>query len=62
MTEEEDDVSDDDDYSDVPPVAEGNVLFFDGGVRRSEAGEYACVAANRHGRAAARTVLDVLCE
>ncbi len=39
-----------------------NVLFFDAGVDRRQAGEYTCVAENRHGRVEARTSIDVHCE
>ena len=43
-------------------VASDNLLFFDGGVTREQAGEYACVAENRHGKAEAVTKVDVLCK
>ena len=62
-----------DDEAETTPVADGNVLFLDGddrgggggegvGVDRDQAGEYACVAENRHGRVEARTRLQVQCE
>ena len=43
-------------------VATDNLLFFDYGVTRAQAGDYECVATNRHGQTRSITTIDVLCE
>ena len=43
-------------------VANDNLLFFDTGITREEAGEYACIAQNRHGASEIKTNFDVLCK
>lgn len=43
-------------------VATDNLLFFKYGISRDQAGEYECVAQNRHGSSTIKTVIDVLCE
>ena len=43
-------------------VATDNLLFFDKGIERSEAGEYTCIAQNRHGASQIQTRFDVLCK
>lgn len=43
-------------------VATDNVLFFDYGISRQQAGEYTCIAQNRHGSTKIVTNIDVLCK
>ena len=43
-------------------VATDNLLFFDKGITRDEAGEYTCIAQNRHGSSQILTRFDVLCK
>lgn len=43
-------------------VATDNLLFFDQGISREEAGEYTCIAQNRHGSSQILTRFDVLCK
>ncbi len=43
-------------------VATDNMLFFDHGISRNQAGEYTCVAQNRHGSTKITTKIDVLCK
>ena len=43
-------------------VATDNLLFFDKGITRDEAGEYTCIAQNRHGSSQIQTRFDVLCK
>ena len=38
------------------------MLYFDHGVSREEAGEYTCVAKNRHGSKHISSKIDVLCK
>lgn len=38
------------------------VLAFDTGISKTQAGEYVCIAKNKHGRAQAITLFDVQCE
>jgi len=43
-------------------VGTDNLLFFDKGIGRKQAGEYTCVAENRHGSSQIVTKFDVLCK
>ena len=38
------------------------MLFFDQGIRRDQAGEYKCIAENRHGKKEITTHFDVQCK
>ena len=39
-----------------------NLLFFDKGITREQAGEYMCIAENRHGASEIKTKFNVLCK
>ena len=43
-------------------VGTDNLLFFDQGITREQAGEYTCIAENRHGSSEIRTHFDVQCK
>ena len=43
-------------------VGTDNLLFFDQGITREQAGEYTCIAENRHGSSEIKTHFDVQCK
>ena len=43
-------------------VGTDNLLFFDQGIKRAQAGEYKCIAENRHGKKEITTHFDVQCK
>jgi len=46
-------------FQDETVVGTDNLLFFDQGIRRDQAGEYKCIAENRHGKKEITTHFDV---
>ena len=49
-------------FQDETVVGTDNLLFFDQGIRRDQAGEYKCIAENRHGKKEITTHFDVQCK
>lgn len=43
-------------------VSNGAMLNMDFPIKRSQAGDYQCIAENKHGKMTASTTFDVLCE